>query len=457
LIISTVFYEMRSLKKMDREPVCKEILFKTTIGWMLLMFFYTSIVFSQKKEPLKDYVFPDFILQDTALCTSHSFVDFSKNNLKFYSNGSPNFDFFYHQFDSMIRFRDRALNFYHIGGSHVQADIYTNDIRTYLQTYYNDLPGTRGWVFPFSLAGTNNPSNYRFSSETNFVGVRASVRKEFPIDLGVLGFALISEDSIAQLSFNYRNAVSKPGISKIRIFHNYGYFPYEINFGTDEPLISSWFHNERNGYTEFIFSDELDSFDVQFVRTCTYTYRLELYGFQLLNDQPGVSYNAIGVNGAGLYSYLDCPYFEQQLSTLPPDFFVFAVGTNDANVPPDKFDPQIYKNNLEQMIKIVLRINPRCAVLLTVPNDSHYKRRSLNFNIARQREVIIELAKEYSVPVWDFYGIMGELGSSKIWQQNNLMHVDLIHFSSTGYHFKGDLFIDAFLKYLLQFSESDNQ
>jgi len=408
---------------------------------------------AQTDQRIDNYIFPDFIRQDTSLCTFHPFVDFSKNNYQFYSDRSSNFEHLYRQFDSLLRFGDRKLNFYHIGGSHVQADIYTNDIRMFLQTHYDGLLGDRGWVFPFSLAGTNNPGNYRFSSEANFVGIRASVRHDFPIDLGVLGAAIVSEDSVVQLSFHYRNTVSKPGFSTIRIFHNQGYFPYEINFGEDEFLLSSWFHNDKMGYTEFMFADELDSFDVQFVRTTVDAHKLEIYGFQLLNDRPGISYHAIGVNGAGLYSYLACPRFEQQLSTLPPDFFVFAVGTNDANVPYEKFDPQVYRNNLEQLMKIVLHINPRCALLLTVPNDSHYKKRSLNFNIARQREVIIDLAREYNMAVWDFYGIMGELGSSKIWQMNDLMNSDLVHFSSTGYHLKGDLFIDAFLKYILQFSE----
>ena len=102
------------------------------------------------------------------------------------------------------------------------------------------------------------------------------------------------------------------------------------------------------------------------------------------------------------------------------------------------------------MMKIALRANPNCALLLTVPNDAFYRRKNLNRNIARQRTVIIELAQEYKMAVWDFYGIMGELGSSRTWQRNGLMQSDLVHFSSPGYHFKGDLFIDAYLKYLDQ-------
>jgi lysophospholipase L1-like esterase len=169
-----------------------------------------------------------------------------------------------------------------------------------------------------------------------------------------------------------------------------------------------------------------------------------------MNELPGISYTSIGINGAGLYTYLDNIRFEEQLKTYPPDFFAYSVGTNDGNVPYAKFNPQVYKRNLEKMMQIALRANPDCALLLTVPNDSYYRRRYLNKNIARERTVIIELAKEYDMAVWDLYGVMGELGSSRTWRNSNLMRRDLIHFTFEGYHFKGDLYIDAFLKYMDQ-------
>ena len=127
-----------------------------------------------------------------------------------------------------------------------------------------------------------------------------------------------------------------------------------------------------------------------------------------------------------LYTYLDNIRFEEQLKSYPPDFFAFSVGTNDGNMPYADFDPKIYKRNLEKMMQMVLRANPDCALLLTVPNDSYYRRRYLNKNIARERDVIIELAEEYNMAVWDFYGIMGELGSSRTWKNNQLMRSDLI-------------------------------
>ncbi|MCO5260156.1 MAG: GDSL-type esterase/lipase family protein [Crocinitomicaceae bacterium] len=422
--------------------------------WVSVLLFGAIISsYAQKQQPLNHYSYPDFIRQDTALCSIYDFVDFSKNNYAFYTEDSPNFEYLYHQMDSMIRFQDRKLNFYHIGGSHVQADIYTNDIRMFLQTNFTGLPGERGWVFPLNLAGTNNPGSYRFSSPSNFRGYRIVGNKDKTIDFGTMGVTVISSDSVVQLSFEHKYTVSKPGFCKVRIFHNKGELPYELNFGDNEILIADVVRNYEIGYTEIEFTDKIDSMNLQFVRTIPQRFELEIYGFQFLNEDPGISYNTIGVNGAGLYSYLDCARFEEQLKTYPPDFFAFSVGTNDANVPYDHFKPEVYKANLEKIMNIVLRANPNCALLLTVPNDAYYRRKSLNKNVAREREMIIELAKKYKMAVWDFYGVMGELGSSKTWMKKSLMRTDLVHFTAPGYHFKGDLFIDGFLKYLLQMRE----
>ena len=105
------------------------------------------------------------------------------------------------------------------------------------------------------------------------------------------------------------------------------------------------------------------------------------------------------------------------------------------------------------MMQMALRANPNCALLLTVANDSYYKRRYLNKNIERERTMIIELAKEYNMAVWDLYGVMGGLGSSKTWELNGLMRSDLIHFTHSGYHFKGELYIDSLLKFIDQMEE----
>ena len=413
--------------------------------------------FSQTHKGLNRYAFSSFLHLETAYDTLYPFVHYDKNNFEFFTTTAPNHTAFYHKFKHILERKQGKLNLYHLGGSHLQADIYTHDVRAFLQTNWQGLAGERAWVFPFNLAHSNNPGNYRFESDNEWKGYRSAKQKQhtIPYDYGLLGYVITTKDSLVNLHFYYRKTEVKPPIKHIKILHNRGDFPYEINFGDNEQFVVKTVHNPRSGSTDVYFAVPIYSFDLQFVKQTDVDEELQLYGFLLTNDEPGFSYSAIGVNGAGLYTYLDNRRFKEQLEMYPPDLFVFSVGTNDANVPFDKFHPQKYSDNLIKMIDIILDVNPDCAIILTVPNDSFFRRRYLNRNVARERKVIIQVAKKYKIPVWDLYGLMGELGSSKIWLQNQLMRPDLIHFTFPGYHFKAKLYIDAFMKYLQQMEESN--
>ena len=350
----------------------------------------------------------------------------------------------------MVHEKDRKLNFYHLGGSHLQADIYTHDIRTKLQTYWPEIPGERGFLFPFDLAKSNNPWNYEFSSSNSWKSFRSVGKEVCELNYGLLGAIVSCDDSVIDLHFRYDKTDVKPGFSRIRIFHNKGRFPYDFNFKELQTCVVDKRDNPEIGYTDIFFANCIDSFDLILNRTTNNPFNVQISGIQLTNQHPGISYTAIGVNGAALFSYLNCGNFEEQLRQSEPDFFAFSVGTNDANMPFDKFNPLLYKANLDKMIQIVLRANPNCAILLTVPNDSYYLKKHLNKNIERQREVIKELAIQYQCPIWDLYGLMGELGSSKTWQDASLMKPDKVHFTTEGYHLKGDLYFDALMKWLEQ-------
>lgn len=427
---------------------------------LLWLFFFggDDSVNIQGKEPqpsqgLAGYKPLPFFQIDSSYADQYPQVQFDRNYFRFHSYSSQKWSDFYELMEKMVAYKRTKLNLYHIGGSHIQADIYTHDIREYLQTSWKNLKGERGWVFPFDLAGTNNPSNYEFTSKNKWSGYRCSVGSHSNQTFGALGAKITCPDSLLNVVFRYDRTEVRSRFNRIRIFHNKGVFPFQFKWVHNENLWWKQRTYEDLGYTEITFLEHLEFFELELERTTAGPFLVEIYGFQLLNNDPGPSYNTIGVNGAGLYSYLDCELFEEQLRTLPPDFFAFSVGTNDANVPQSDFDAQRYRDNLEKMMQIVWRVNPRCAILLTVPNDSYYRRKYLNHNIAKEREMIVSLAQQYEVPIWDFYGIMGELGSSASWYKAGLMRNDYIHFTGPGYHLKGELFIDAFKKYLKQFGD----
>ena len=421
--------------------------------FVLLFVIKTPLIWSQSFDDLRNYNHPEFAKSNSEISEKKSLINLDCNQFAFFSEKSTNWFYLYTEIQKMITKKDRKLNFYHIGGSHIQADIYTHDFRTFLQSNWPGLDGERGLVFPFRLASTNNPSNYNFSSPNNWTGFRSVSARPEDLQYGLTGAAIKCADSLIVVNFKHMRSLVKPPFNRLRIYHNTGEFFYDMNFGSQELFVTDTYHHADLGYSEIRFSDKMDSLDIQFIRTCNIATSLEIYGFEFLNDLPGITYNAIGINGAGLYTYLGNEHFLRDLKIHPPDFFAFSLGTNDAYTSYENFNPQKYKENLEEMIKLVLTVNPKCAILLTVPNDCLFNKKHVNKNTKRQREVIYQLAAKYEQAVWDFYGIMGELGSSKSWKENGLMQTDYVHFTAGGYHIKGSLLIDAFLKYLLQFDK----
>ena len=419
--------------------------------FILLFIIKTTLIWSQAFDDLRNYNHPEFAKSNSDINEKKSLINLDCNQFAFFSEKSTNWLYLYTEIQKMIAKKDRKLNFYHIGGSHIQADIYTHDFRTFLQSNWPGLDGERGLVFPFGLASTNNPSNYNFSSPNNWTGFRSVSARPEDLQYGLTGAAIKCADSLIVVNFKHMRSLVKPPFNRLRIYHNTGEFFYDMNFGSQELFVTDTYHHADLGYSEIRFSDKMDSLDIQFIRTCNIATSLEIYGFEFLNDLPGITYNAIGINGAGLYTYLGNEHFLRDLKIHPPDFFAFSLGTNDAYTSYENFNPQKYKENLEEMMKLILTVNPKCAILLTVPNDCLLNKKHINKNTNRQREVIYQLAAKYEQAVWDFYGIMGELGSSKSWKENGLMQTDYVHFTAGGYHIKGSLLIDAFLKYLLQF------
>ncbi len=407
-------------------------------------------------DSLKAYSGSKLYNLDSSYLVKFPTVNFDQNYFRFFSNESPNWEHLFARIENMELTKQGKLNFYHIGGSHLQADIYTHDVRTKFQTEIELLTGERGWIFPYDLTRTNNPWNYECSSPNKWKCYRSVETTPIEEDLGLLGIKLECQDSSVQIKFRYDKTSVKSEIQRIRVYHNKGEFPFKFNWGKSNYLVKKKITDTLVGYTEIYFMRPIVDFELNLDRTIEGKFPIEIYGIQLMNDYPGISYSSVGINGSAINDFLSCKSFEEQLGVTPPDFFAFSLGTNDANIAQEFFDPLIYKANLDSLIQIVLRTNPKCALLLTVPNDSYYMKTELNPNIEKQKLVIQELALKYQSPIWDLYGIMGGLGSSKQWQERNLMQKDLIHFTIKGYHLIGDLYFDAFekAKGLFKFRES---
>ena len=156
----------------------------------------------------------------------------------------------------------------------------------------------------------------------------------------------------------------------------------------------------------------------------------------------GFTYSEAGVNGAATSSWLKCDHWERDLSLVRPDLVMFSIGINDIQGP--GFSVDRFKSNYRQLIRLVRRVNPNCAILFTGINDSSF-RRQVNPHTEEVEAAMEELAKEYKAVFWDMYEVMGGWGSMEVWREAGLAQSDLVHFTPDGYRLIGDLLFDAIM------------
>lgn len=369
----------------------------------------------------------------------YPFINYSKNEITFLSD-STYFNPIYNKIDSIVLFGKGKLNIVHIGGSHIQADIYTHQIRKQLQSIQYDMNGGRGFIFPYTLAQTNNPWNYQVSYTGNWDFCKNTKYKP-ACQLGLAGYSVSTSDTLASISINLNNdSLTNFSYNHVKVFHTPGRYNLSI---VNADSAFSGVYDSIGGYTAFnvlpantleLVVNKSDSTDTKFT----------LFGFNFENDNPGIVYHAIGVNGAKLESYLNCALYKQQIAQLNPDLVIFSIGTNDGNT--KHFNTPKYYREYRQLINTTRQACPNTRIMITVPNDAYYYKRYVNKNTLQIRKEIFKIVQEENYAVWDFFSIMGGLNSSQEWYRYGIMKYDRVHFTRPGYLLKGDLFVTAFLR-----------
>ena len=353
---------------------------------------------------------------------------------------------FFQKFDEVVNTGQGNVNILHLGSSHVQAGTLSHTIRRNLLLSYPDLVARRGMIFPYSAANKcNNPNDYKVKRSCEFQLIR-NVYQEHLTPLGVTGIAVYVQGQPAEIQITMYDEELEFCTNRIIV----------LGESNDHKLVP-WIRVDSTYYYPVIKDVELrryvfevkefaDSFSV--VIPCDSSQRFTLTGVFLDNDQPGLTFHSIGVNGADLDDYLRCPYFSMDLELLQPDLVIFGIGINDANS--DNFDTLTFKNRYWQLIRRVQAVNPDCAFIFITNNDSYKKvsRRSyaVNRNNLHARDVFYRLAEETRGAVWDQFEIMGGLKSMDKWRIGGYGKNDRIHFTVKGYQLLGNLFFNAFVE-----------
>ena len=370
----------------------------------------------------------------------YPFIHYADNKIEFPADSSA-FLLGLKKIHKMVSKGEGRLQILQIGGSHIQADIYSNRARKRLQTFYPGLKGARGFVFPYKIAKTNNPVNLKVEYTGEWESCRNIIKKQKDQKLGLSGISVSTRDDTA--SFKIYNYKCNYDFNRVKLFYEFDSLNYDISLG-DSALVDSFYVDTLLHNTTYWLRDYVDTLFVKLIKKDTLPAKFTFYGADLENDDSGIIYHSIGINGASIPSFLRCQLFEEQLKALQVDWVVLSLGTNDAYH--TKFDSSVYFANYDTLIQRILLANPKTAIIITVPNDDYYHKRYPNPFTQKQEEVIYRLAKKYNAGVWNLYKIMGGFNSSQIWYDNALMRYDRIHFTHHGYLLKGDLYFNALLK-----------
>jgi lysophospholipase L1-like esterase len=338
----------------------------------------------------------------------------------------------------------------HIGGSHVQADLWSHQLRLRLARLAPGLRGARGLVVPHRLAGSHDSPWMDLTA----TGSWRALDKESaagPLGLGLGGRAAVTRDSLVELRLASRDAPRDlpppPGSTRVSVWHR-GDSTYTLDaFSPDAGQPAETVHDPARGITRFRFGQAADTLVLRAWRADSSQARLVLHGLVLEDDLPGFTVHSAGVNGADTGQVLARPGLVADLAELAPDLVILSLGINDAHGP--DFDTERFRANYAELIRRVREAAPGAAILLTTNTDS-FRHRRANRNGLLVRDVMLELAATEGVAVWDALGVMGGLGSIKEWRRADLAQRDLVHLTRAGYQLLGDLLATALTEELLR-------
>ncbi len=333
----------------------------------------------------------------------------------------------------------------HIGDSHLQADMATAVIRNRLATQFGQLRG-RGLIIPFKIAGTNEPSDYILTSESDFIKSKL-LKMPWPTEMGFTGIGI----SPINLNFDLSLKTRSP-YSKLSIFYT------GDSIALDSVL-------SKGCRIDFISELTPEYLHVELMDTCS-ELTLNLYGSQgcaihgistELNSS-GLAYHVIGNNGATYSSYNLISTMGADISMLLPDLVIVSLGTNEAF---GRIVESEIRIQIDALIREIRQTNPFAKILLTTPAECQRKIRRrrraryvINQKVKQVRDIILAYAAENAIPVYDWYEVAGGDGTSKKWLSDRTLNSDRIHLTRGGYQLQGDLFADALIDVLKKSSES---
>ncbi len=331
----------------------------------------------------------------------------------------------------------KVFRIVHIGDSHVQAGHFPGEVRLHLQEFFGNAG--RGLVFPYNAINTTSPPDISSSSNTGWKVDKVATNGEAK-EAGVSGYGMKSGSAGASVEIALRTEIPQP-FTRLRFF---------LGNETENGWILRTDHSSSSLMVKagdrksFISDIKLENPSTGFIlSTMPSNKDHHFFGVSLENDNTGIIYHSIGVNGARYDQYNKTPLFWDQLPGLEADLFIISLGTNEAQV--NKFDGGAFRKELNLFLQKLQKASPNVPVIITTAPDSYRNGRS-NMVLRDLNMSLFEYCTEKSIPVWDLYRVTNGYGSAYGWLRRGLMNYDMVHFTGEGYQLLGQLLFNALAK-----------
>ncbi len=357
----------------------------------------------------------------------------------------------------------RTVRVLQFGDSHTAADIFTGEMRTQFQQQFGD--GGLGFQFaghPFPgyhLAGSVRTQSAGWVTEGN----RFTALGDGDLGLGGLsietsspGQSITLQTSCDRLQLHY---LRRPGGGRLQFTDNGTPISVVATAGDDgDPSAAADSNTAADTSTASragTFSYACTAGVHEFAFTTLDSAPVKLLG--LVTEQPGVTYECLGINGAiaPLILRWNQALFTDYLRLREPDLIVLAYGTNEAGVSAEHLAE--YPAALAKILSTLHRAAPQASVLLLGPADravAFGRGRHMAWHSMQGTSRIIEMqqaaCQTHGCAFWDARRRMGGFGSMPQWVAAGWAQPDRTHLTGTGYRALADaLYADLIRAYNL--------
>lgn len=343
----------------------------------------------------------------------------SRNDLTNY--GDPNLSRLAHR----LRDPSARIHIVQIGDSHTAADFFSGTLRDKFQAGYGDAG--IGFVPPSIIAGQRT-ANFVFTEpkkQWSFLTSRKDDAPNFPLG----GFIISPLTGHSTLTMKERNPTSNQ-------------YDMQVLYQTSYPAsvsVRSATNNTLNlqPSSGWRFSD---SVPVTFPADITTSEQspLNIGGWFITRNHPGVMLSAVGINGATI-AMTDkwSPQWVSTLAETAPEMVILAYGTNEAFN--DTLNLDLYRQQLTANVNKIRQAMPDAVILLVGPGDSIKNKTAPDCrsqqpaNLHNVINIQQSVAKSEGLLYWDWQQYMGGDCAINSWVLRDLARPDKVHLSAAGY------------------------